>query len=370
MKIHQIDKIKNYVRLLWDNRVEVEVLFKELLIGVTNFFRDPEAFKALAKTAFPHILDDKSDNYTFRAWLPGCSTGEEAYSTAILFREYAHLHKRSVGVQIFATDIDNNAINTARIGIYPASISADVSPDRLERYFISEDNLYRIKKDIREMVVFAPQDIIKDPPFTKLDLVCCRNLLIYLDAGLQKKLLPLFHYSLKPGGILFLGTSETIGGFTNLFAPVDTKWKIFKRKETPLSTRAAFDFSRTPPLERVFGAEQKKPEEVDVVLLAQQTMLEHYAPPCVIINAKGEILYIHGRTGKYLEPAPGEARLRINEMARDGLKLELPSAIHRATTENKEVVYRGLEIRGNGNIHKIDLIVRPILSDKAPSGLI
>jgi two-component system CheB/CheR fusion protein len=370
MKVHQIDKITTYVRLLQKNSVEVEVLFKELLIGVTNFFRDPEAFKALKEKALPKVLEDKSDDYAIRAWVPGCSSGEEAYSIAILFRECTEQLKRHVGIQIFATDIDKSAIDTARAGIYPASISSDVSPDRLKRFFMSEDNMYRIKKDIREMLVFAPQDIIKDTPFTKLDLVCCRNLLIYLEAELQKKLLPLFHYSLRPGGILFLGTSETIGGFTDLFTSVDKKWKIFRRKESASSAHAAFEFKGTPPLERVYQAEEKKPKEIDVAQLAEKTLLEHYAPPSVIINEKGEILYIHGRTGKYLEPAPGEARLSIYEMAREGLKLELPSAIRKAASQKKEAIYKGLEVKGNGSIQMIDLIVRPMLDVKAPSGLI
>jgi two-component system CheB/CheR fusion protein len=370
MKVHQIDKITTYVRLLQENDVEVEILFRELLIGVTNFFRDPQAFKALKEKAFPMLLEDKSDDYTIRAWVPGCSSGEEAYSIAILLRECMEKLKRHMGIQVFATDIDKIAIDNARAGIYPASISADVNPHRLKRFFMSDDNTYLIKKDLREMLVFAPQDIIKDPPFTKLDLVCCRNLLIYFDAELQKKLLPLFHCSLKPGGILFLGTSETIGGFTDLFTAVDKKWKIFRRKGSAPSAQAAFAFPVKRPLERVFEAQEAKPPEIDVAHLAEKTLAEHYAPPSVMIDEKGEILYIHGRTGKYLEPAPGEARLSIYRMAREGLEIELPSAIQKAATQKKEVVHKGIKIKDNGGSQMIDLIVRPMLDARVPSGLL
>jgi len=370
MNVHQIDKISNYVRLLQENSIEVETLFKELLIGVTNFFRDNEAFDALKKKALPQILEGKPNDYTIRVWVPGCSSGEEAYSIAMLLRECTEQLKQHVGIQIFATDIDSNAIETARAGIYPASISADVRPDRLRRFFTSKDNIYIIKKDIREMLIFAPQDIIKDPPFTKLDLICCRNLLIYLNSNLQKKLLPLFHYSLKPDGTLFLGSSETIGGFTDLFSPVDKKWKIFRRKEAVCAAHVVVEFPAAKPLDMVNEAEEKKPLEIRVAQLAERTLLEHYAPPGAIINDKGDILYIHGRTGKYLEPAPGEARLSIYEMAREGLKLELPSAIRKATTQKKEVTYKGLQVKGNGATQMVNLTVRPIFEAKAPSGLI
>ena len=242
INVHQIDNVSNYVRYLRKNPHEVESLFKELLIGVTNFFRDPEAFESLKKKAFPPLFKDKPNDYSVRVWVAGCSSGEEAYSIAIALRECMDEFKRNFDVQIFGTDMDADAIETARAGIYPGSISADVNPDRLNRFFQREDNFYRIKKEIREMLVFAPQDIIRDPPFTKLDLLCCRNLLIYLDSELQKKLLPIFHYGLRPDGILFLGSSETIGGFVDLFAVVDKKWKIYKRKESVSATHAIVEF--------------------------------------------------------------------------------------------------------------------------------
>jgi two-component system CheB/CheR fusion protein len=369
MNVHQIDNISTYVRYLQEHPVEAETLFKELLIGVTNFFRDKEAFEALKEKTLPQILKGKPNDYTIRAWVPGCSSGEEAYSIAILLRECTEQLKQHVGIQIFATDIDRNAIETARAGIYPASILVDVSPDRLTRFFSSEDSMYIIKKDLREMMVFAAQDIIKDPPFTKLDLISCRNLLIYLDSDLQKKLLPLFHYSLKPDGILFLGPSETIGGFTDFFSPVDKKWKIFRREEAVSSAHVVVEFPVTPPLDKIHGAKEKKLYETSVAPLAERTLLAHYTPPSVVIDKSGEILYFHGRTGKYLEPAPGEARLSIYKMAREGLKLELPSAIRRATAQKKEVTYKGLEVKGNGVTQMVNLTVRPMFEAKAPSDL-
>jgi two-component system CheB/CheR fusion protein len=368
MDVHQINKISNYVRYLQENSVEVETLFKELLIGVTNFFRDKEAFEALKEKALAQIIKGKPNDYTIRVWVPACSTGEEAYSIAILLRECIEQLKKPMGVQVFATDIDTSAIETARAGTYPASISGDVSPDRLKRYFKSEDNVCTVKKDIRETLIFAPQDIIKDPPFTKLDLICCRNLLIYLESELQKRLLPLFHYSLKPDGILFLGSSETIGGFTDLFGAVDKKWKIYRRKEAVPGGHIGARFPVTPQTDKVYEPDEKRPPELTVAQLAQKSLLAQYAPPSVMINERGEILYIHGRTGKYLEPAPGEARLSIYQMAREGLKFEIPSAIRKATTQKKEVTYKGMEVKGNGVTRMVNLTVRPMLEANAPPG--
>ena len=368
MDVHRIDKISNYVRHLQENSQEVNTLFKELLIGVTNFFRDKDAFEVLKNTALPQILEGKPKDFVIRAWVAGCSSGEEAYSTAIILRECTERLKKHVGIQIFATDIDDNALETARAGVYPASISADVSAERLKRFFAAQDNVYRVRKDIREMLVFAPQDIIKDPPFTKLDLICCRNLLIYLNSALQKKLLPLFHYSLNPGGILFLGSSETTGGFADLFSPIDKKWKIFRRQGSWPGSRPVA-FLVTPTIERTDAGNEEKPLEPNLRQLAEKALLDNYAPPSAIINAKGDILYIHGRTGKYLEPAPGEAQLNIYDMAREGLKLELPSAIRKAKSQKKAVIYKGLQVRINGGTETVNLTVRPLVTSQTPSKL-
>ncbi|MBF0103164.1 MAG: chemotaxis protein CheR, partial [Desulfobacterales bacterium] len=232
MNLHQIEHVSDYVRYLQQHRTETEILFKELLIGVTSFFRDPEAFDALKELLLSHFLTaDKSNNTSFRIWVPACSTGEEAYSIAILIKECLQEIDRPVHVQIFATDLDANAIEIARLGKYPSGIAAHVKPERLKEFFSEHEESYIIQKKIRELIVFAPQNIIKDPPFTKIDLLCCRNLLIYLDSDLQKKLIPIFNYALNPEGMLFLGTSETIAFHERLFVLINKKWKLYKRRE-------------------------------------------------------------------------------------------------------------------------------------------
>ena len=241
MAVHQIERLDEYVRYLQQTPAEVEALFRDLLIGVTSFFRDPEAFAALQEQVIPQLFAGKAAGAAIRVWVPGCSTGEEAYSIAILLQEHMEVLKQSFKVQVFATDIDRQAIEQARTGVYPASIAADVSPERLARFFVQEPDgtAYRIHKGIRDMLIFSEQDVIKDPPFSKLDLISCRNLLIYMGGDLQKKLIPLFHYALNPGGMLFLGTSETVGEFVDLFATLDRKSKLYQRKED--------GSARTPP---------------------------------------------------------------------------------------------------------------------------
>ena len=370
MNVHQIETLPNYVRYLQANPDEIEGLFKELLIGVTSFFRDPEAFEVLAKKILPQLLGEKRVKDPVRVWIPGCASGEEAYSVAIILRECMDELNRHFDVQIFATDIDPSAIDTSRAGVYPGSIALDVGPDRLKRFFVKENEHYRIKKDIREMVVFAVQNIIKDPPFTKLDLLCCRNLLIYLDSGMQKKLLPLFHYSLKPDGILFLGTSETIGEFMDLFLVVDKKWKVFRCKDSTVATKKMVEFPAMVSETNEGLTKDKKPVELRVAQMAEKVLLENFVPPSVIINERGEILYIHGRTGKYLEPAPGEASLNIFEMVREGLKLELPSAIRKVISQKREVSCKGLEIQYDGSFQTVNVSVRPVKEPEAMRGLI
>ena len=370
MNLHQIDVVADYVRLLQENPQEISLLFKELLIGVTNFFRDSEAFEALKRKCLINLIKGKSDNDTLRMWSTGCSTGEEAYSLGILVQECLEETGRNIGVQIFATDIDADAIEVARSGVYPASISADVSQERMRRFFSKQDTTFRIKKNIRETLVFAPQDIIRDPPFTKLDLISCRNLLIYLEPVIQKKLLPLFHYALNPGGTLFLGTSETIGGFADLFEVTDKKWKIFRRKHTAAAYHAAVEFPFPSKLEHGADMNIVKPKELNLSRMAEKILLENYAPPGVIVNEKGDILYVHGRTGAFLEPAPGEARWNLMEMAREGLKPELHIAVRKALTLRQNVVQRELKVKDNGGWRIIDLTVKPLNLTEAATGML
>ena len=235
MNVHQVKEPQDYVRYLQENPHEIDMLFGELLISVTSFFRDPQAFEALSK-ALPGLLQIAATGASsLRVWVPGCATGEEAYSLAMLFCEAMDKSGVNCAVQVFGTDLDSRAIEEARAGIYAPGITADVSPERLDRCFSHDNNTYRVRKEIRETLIFAPHDLIKDPPFTKLDLIVCRNLLIYFDTAAQRRLLPVFHYALQPGGLLFLGPSETIGSFGEMFETVDAKWKIYRRKETPLS---------------------------------------------------------------------------------------------------------------------------------------
>lgn len=374
MHVHQIDTVNDYVLYLQKSEVEVDILFKELLIGVTSFFRDAKAFEALREKILPELFRDKPDGYTLRVWIAGCSSGEEAYSVAILLQEVMEDQGRRMNVQIFGTDIDEQTVNSARAGIFPASIIDDVSEARLKRWFSKEDNQYRIKKSIREMVVFAVQSIIKDPPFTKLDLLCCRNLLIYLGPELQKRLIPIFHYSLKPDGILFLGSSEAIGQAHDLFTVLDKKWKIYRRKFLSAAPRQQLKF--LPPVPAMPASEKvnqpetiRKAEELSAFQLVETILKQVDAPPCVIIDEANSIIYLHGRTGRYLEPVIGKISVNILEMARPGLRTDLEAAIRGAAANKLECVRKGVAIEHNDGHIGIDLTVKPVLGHNALRGL-
>lgn len=373
MNVTQIGNISKYALFLRSHPAEIDMLFKELLIGVTSFFRDPQAFHVLKEKILPDLLKAKAGKSAFRVWVPGCSSGEEPYSIAMLVRECLEDLglEGQVKVQIFATDIDRDAVEKARQGVYSPSILHDVSPERVRRFFVKEDGTYRIHKQIREMVVFAPQNVIMDPPFTKLDLLCCRNLLIYFTAELQKKVIPLFHYSLSPGGVLFLGTSETVGSFSDLFTTLDNKWKIFRRRETGSSVRPAMEIpaghqaAELMPLQGKLG----KTGEAGFPDLFRQMLIERFAPAAVLVNEAGDISYIHGKTGRYLEPAAGEASMNILAMAREGLRLELASLIRRALRQRREVHTAGVRIQNNGDHQVVNLSVRPLGSHGGAEGL-
>ncbi|MFZ2196270.1 MAG: chemotaxis protein CheB, partial [Thermodesulfovibrionales bacterium] len=346
MTAHNIEDADIYARYLNEHPEEVRQLFKELLINVTSFFRDPEAFNVLKKDVLPRLFENKPDNYVFRVWSPGCSTGEEAYSIAMLFRECMDDLRQEFRVQIYGTDIDDEAIAAARSGVYPPNIGIDVSQERLRRFFIKEENGFSIKKEIREMVIFATQNVVKDPPFTKLDLLSCRNLLIYFEPKLQNRLIPVFHYALKPGGILFLSPSEGIGSFHDFFSPVIKKWRFYEAKESRASARTLAAGNVHLHVGPTAGGPRGPIEEVPMMKepnfaeLTKRALIQFYAPASVVTDEKGNILYVHGDTGKYLRPAPGQASLNVMEMAREGLNLKLRTAIHSAATEKKEVVLK------------------------------
>jgi len=373
MGLHKIDKMSVYVRYLQENPQELNLLFKELLIGVTSFFRDPAAWKYLGGEAIPALLSKKPEGQALRAWVPGCSTGEEAYSLAILLKEAALVikPKSPFTMQVFATDLDRDAIDAARQGFYPESIAACISPERLKRFFVKEEHGYRVHKEIREMVIFAPQDIIMDPPFTKLDMLSCRNLLIYLTPEVQKKLIPLFHYSLCPGGILFLGSSETIGSFTDLFAPLDGQSRLFRRKESALRTGLVefpSSFSAEPAIDATVRPEPKPSASLQT--LADQLILQRYAPPSVLANDKGDILYISGRTGKYLEPAAGKANWNIFAMVREGLRYELTNAFQKALRQKEGIRLHGLKVEANEGLQGVDVSVQRLDASGPLQGLV
>ncbi len=370
MNVHNIEDPGLYVRYLHEHKGEVRLLFKELLITVTSFFRDREAFEILKKRIWPRLLEAKSDEPTLRVWVPGCSTGEEAFSIAITLKEYLSEAKRECKAQIFGTDIDEDAIIKARNGAYPDNIGIDVSQERLRRFFTKEEGMYRVKKDIREMIVFAVQNIIKDAPFTKLDLISCRNFLIYVEPELQNRLVPLFHYSLRPGGILFLGTSESIGRFSDLFTPLDKKWKFFEAKGVS-SAQAITALPWAPAFNlRGGGEEEKKVKKPGISELTQQLLLSTFAPPTVVADSKGDILYIHGQTGKYLEPAVGPANLNLLNMTREGLRFEVRSALHNVLARKKELRYNGLKVKANGGEIEVNLIIRPLMEVEGMQNLI
>jgi two-component system CheB/CheR fusion protein len=359
---HNIEDMGIYARYLKENPNEVRLLFKELLINVTNFFRDNEAFTELQSQILPQLCKDKPENYIFRVWVAGCASGEEAYSLAILLREQMDVAHHTFQVQIYSTDLDGDAIVTARIGFYPLNISQDVSPERLRRFFVKEESGYRIKKDIREMVVFAVQNIIKDPPFTKLDLLSCRNVMIYLSPELQDKLIPSFHYALKPGGVLFLSPSESIGNHVELFTALNRKWKFYRARQTSASTRTVMTGPLTwaaqndgiPPKDIM-----NKPKEANFADLTRRALVQLFAPASVVTDLKGNLLYVHGDTGKYLRPAPGQATLNIIEMAREGLGLELRTAITAANAGTVTLEHL-VEFQNQEGLGAMALSVRPL----------
>lgn len=371
MSLQQISKVEDYERVLRSAPTEVDALFHDLLIGVTSFFRDPEAFDALEKVVIPALFEGRSADSVLRVWVPACSTGEEAYSIAILLREYAEAAKNRTRVQIFATDVDERAITTARSGVYPEAIAKDVSPDRLARHFIQqeEDGAYRVHKAVRDLLVFSEQDLTQDPPFSRLDLISCRNLLIYMDAELQSKLMSVFHYGLKPSGWLLLGTSETVGDFPALFTLVDKKAKLYRRQEgaNPDPATRTARVQTGPPLVRERQPARKSPTRKRLPLreLTEGALLED-APVAALVSEAGDVLYVHGQTGQYLQPAPGEMGTSILKMARDGLRHELGRALSEATTTGNRVIRRGVRVKTNGDFTRVDVSIKRVRSGSRP----
>jgi two-component system CheB/CheR fusion protein len=369
MTVNQISHIRDYVSLLEQNPAEVEALFKDLLISVTGFFRDRKAFIAL-KECLTNLISTIPQTAVIRAWVLGCATGEEAYSIAILIKECLHEMGQDNQVQIFATDIDDDAINKARAGYYPANIAADVTQERLERFFVKKEDVYAVKKEIRDAVVFATQDVNKDPPFTKVDLICCRNLLIYLNTVLQARLLSLLHYALNEGGILFLGPSETTGKSAELFITLNSKWKIFKRSKKasmndvlPFGTYDHLEPLRAEPASTIASQESEK---INVTEMVRKKLLREHTPAAVVVDSKNNIIYVHGKINSFLELPVGPINTNILDMARPGtgIRNELSNALHRAFLQGRETSYHDLKVQQEDDIVQVDLKISPLVYAK------
>ncbi len=371
LAVHQIDKLADYIIYMQKNSLEIHALFKDLVIGVTSLFRDPEAYQVIQEKVLPQLLQVKQSDEPLRCWVVGCSTGEEAYSLAIVVAEVMNKMGKHLNVQIFATDIDETAIENARMGRFPDSIATDVSKARIDQFFTKEEGVFRINKQIRDMVVFSLQSIIKDPPFSRLDLVSCRNLMIYLDHSLQKKIIPLFHYTLNPQGVLFLGTSETIGEYTDLFQPLNAKWKIFTRKES--LREGIIDYPNRSTLGgRVHldpDGPMSLPVTTDIQAVTEKAILSELSPTGVLIDDKHEILQFVGQTEKFLVVPTGKPSFNIIKMARQDLKHKLTTALHQAVRYKKRMDCKGVRVDYSNTVGTVDISIRPVTAEGLPPNL-
>jgi len=371
MGVVHVTDLAAYHALLRKNPVELNNLFKDLLIGVTQFFRDPEAFDALAKTVIPRIVKNHTSEQPIRIWVPGCASGEEAYTLAILCIEHLSAKHKNINVQIFATDLDTDALEVARNGIFPESIAADISPKRLSRFFVKDGDTFRAVKQLRECIAFAEQNLISDPPFSKLDMVSCRNLLIYIEPELQRKIITLFHYTLIEDGYLFLGTSETVGRQSNLFSVTDKKAKIFQRRLHASHQQVNFPLVATgeDKSHPALRPTQTQPRRTAYADLTHRLLSEVYAPASVLINRDGESLYLFGPTDRYLKLPSGEPRLDVVAMARDGLKTKLRGLIQRVVRTGEAETLESIQIKSGEDYFEASVTVSPISEPREADGL-
>ena len=372
MTQHGIADADAYARYLKEHPAELQTMFRELLINVTSFFRDPLAFEVLKTTVLKDLLASKADGDGLRIWVAGCASGEEAYSIAILLRELMDEIHTDVKVQLYATDLDDDAITTARLGFYPVNIAQDLTPERLGRFFRREDNGLRIKKEIREMVVFAVQSITRDPPFTRLDLLTCRNLLIYLQPELQDRVIRSFHYAVKPGGALMLSPSESVGEHTNLFEPISRKWKLYRATAAVGLSRGGSASVPTWSGVTIAGTPSpaaRRPRELQIADLAKRALLQIFAPAAVVTDLQGTVLYVHGDCGRYLRPAPGQPSYNLVDMARDGLQLALREALRQAA-QGVVILNQAQNVQIDGQVLPVNLSLRPLIEPNAPLGML
>ncbi|MBK1732289.1 chemotaxis protein CheB [Thiococcus pfennigii] len=365
LAVHKLERLADYIHYLQTQPAEIDRLFEDLLISVTAFFREPESFDTLREQVFPHLFDERRAGRRVRVWVPGCATGEEAYSLAIAMQEFLGERAAEIGIQIFASDIDGKAIAKARAGQFDESIVGQVSPERLRRFFVKSAGGYRVTKSIRDLCVFAVQNLIKDPPFSRLDLISCRNLLIYFSAPLQKRALQIFHYALEPNAFLLLGASESIGAQADLFALLDKQRRIYVKK----SHVPRVDYSFMPTIHQgpddgatasPASTARAGREQPDLARTADRLLLAHYAPPGVIVSRDLEILYFHGETGPYMDPAPGAATLNLIKLAHQDLAVELRTSLHKALRTGQEVYRPGVRYRRNGVRAEINLRILPM----------
>jgi two-component system CheB/CheR fusion protein len=382
MGVHGTATLAAYEDLLRHNPQELDLLFKEMLIGVTSFFRDTEVWQTLKDTVLPTLLARGGAGQRLRAWVAGCSTGEEAYSLAMVFKEVcaeqpagstAATAAASSTLQIFATDLSADAIARGRRGHYATGSMQAVSPERRARFFSAQGSGWLVAEELRDMVLFAQHDVILDPPFTRLDILTCRNLMIYFSTPLQRRLLPLFHYSLRPGGVLVLGGSETVGNSQALFAPLSPKSRLYWRSDNALSARAVEFPIKRRPMPRTAAPESTVPPPisppVNLQSLADQVLLQEYAPPAVLVNDQGDILYVTGRTGRYLEAAAGKANWNIHVMARPGIRIQVAAALRQAVQDKKTVELQGLHL-DDDPLRALDITVQALQHPKALEGTV
>ena len=370
MSVNQIDDIAQYAQFLKEDENEVKALLKDILISVTSFFRDPAAFEELKKLLI-QMIKSKSASDDIRVWVAGCATGEEVYSVAMVIHECLEELDKHMKIQLYGTDIDIDALHNARTGKFPANIATDLTPARLKRYFVKEGNAYRVKNEIRENIVFASHNLIKDPPFSKMDLICCRNLLIYLESDLQKRIFPILHYALKPEGILFLGSSETVGEPSDLFNIINKKWKIYQRRETIMPAgRLRFPAAFTADDVGITTQSAHPVTSPSIQDLTEKIFLDNFAPTYAVIDDQYRLVYVRGRTGQYLEIVSGQPSLSILDMAREGLRTDLTTTVHRALLEKQKISQGGLKVKTNGDYHLVDLTVMPLTEPGLPSGLL
>lgn len=369
MAVNQIITFEDYLRYLQTFPKEITLLFKDMLIGVTSFFRDKESFKVLEEKVIPSLFEGKEENSPIRVWIPGCSTGEEAYSIAILLQEYKNKLNKSFKIQVFATDIDDNAIQIARSGIFSDNACSGIDPERLQRYFIKEtiSSTYIIQKEVRDIIIFSVHNVIKDPPFSKLDLISCRNLLIYFGSELQKRILPIFHYALNTGGYLFLGPSESIGDFIGLYSIYDANSKIYNSKGDPEELKKKVISHHLPEIEKSNDTTKELSPALSTVInktslrsVIEKELLMQHTPASIIVNGNYDIQYLHGRTGLYLEPAPGNSEMNVLKMAREGLKPALISLLQKAASKDEPATSNNVKVKSNGSYSVINLTVKQL----------